>query len=144
LDIFAPPLANLNPQFQFTLSTARAENGKPIPVERSSGALVSAATGSELIASGAVYYDEGVIEFNHRSLKRRRKQKQANSLSVWSPDEFARFHNNSQPNWRKCHADIRFARQLRQVFDRIEAIYASHRRSRERDGDISGGFGLRH
>ena len=45
--------------------------------------------------------------------------------------------------WRKCHEDTRFARRLRQVFNQIEAIFPSRYRDRERDGDISGGFGLR-
>jgi len=39
--------------------------------------------------------------------------------------------------WMKCHEDTRFARRLRQVFNQIEAIFPSHYRDRERDGDIS-------
>jgi hypothetical protein len=68
-------------------------------------------------------------------------KKRTNSLSVWPPEEFARFHNN--PFMEECHADIRFARQLRQVFNQIEAISASRCRNCERDGDITGGFDLR-
>jgi len=34
--IFPSPFANLSPQFQFTLSKARAEKGKPISVIQSS------------------------------------------------------------------------------------------------------------
>jgi len=42
-----------------------------------------------------------------------------------------------------CHEDVKFASQLRQVSDRIEAIYASRRRGRKRDGYTASSFDLR-
>jgi hypothetical protein len=46
-------------------------------------------------------------------------------------------------NLEECHADIKFARQLRQDFNRTEAVSASRYRGRERDGDITCSFDLR-